>query len=59
MISPDLGSIYPCGQCRQRMSEFNVARVIVEDAGGEPRAHDLDEILPGRFTDWREDSTSS
>jgi cytidine deaminase len=58
VISPDLESIYPCGQCRQRMSEFNTARVIVEDADGAPMAHAFEEILPGRFTDWREGSTS-
>ncbi|MGI9647789.1 MAG: cytidine deaminase [Acidimicrobiia bacterium] len=59
VISPDLGSIYPCGQCRQRMAEFSAARVIVEDADGAPIAHSLEEILPGRFTDWREGSTST
>lgn len=53
VVSPDLPAILPCGQCRQRMSEFNVERVIVEGADGNPESHTLDEMLPGRFTDWR------
>lgn len=59
VISPDIGSIYPCGQCRQRMAEFNASRVLVEGADGAPQAHSLEEILPARFTDWREGSTST
>lgn len=53
VISPDLTSIFPCGQCRQRMAEFDVERVVVEDANGTPDSHRLDELLPGSFTDWR------
>jgi len=53
VISPDLPAIFPCGQCRQRMSEFNVERVIVEGADGSPESHTLEEMLPGRFIDWR------
>jgi cytidine deaminase len=53
VVSLDLAAIYPCGQCRQRMSEFNVERVILEDPTGEPDSHTLEELLPGRFTDWR------
>ncbi len=52
VISPDLPSIFPCGQCRQRMAEFDVERVVVEAAGGGPDSHTLEEMLPGRFTDW-------
>lgn len=41
---------YPCGRCRQVMSEFNVKRVIVTGAdGSEVREHTLDELLPHRF----------
>ena len=54
VVSLDLPAIYPCGQCRQRMSEFNVERVILEDPTGEPDSHTLEELLPGRFTDWRQ-----
>jgi cytidine deaminase len=53
VASPDLPAIFPCGQCRQRMSEFDVDRVVVEDADGVADPHTIDELLPGRFTDWR------
>lgn len=52
VVSPDLPAIYPCGQCRQRMAEFDVERVVVEGPSG-PVSHPLEEMLPGRFTDWR------
>lgn len=45
----DLKECYPCGQCRQRMSEFGVQTVIVQGPEGEPRVHDLDELLPHGF----------
>jgi cytidine deaminase len=41
---------YPCGRCRQIMSEFDVARVLVTTAEGEIRSHTLDELLPYRFS---------
>ncbi|HEU4895693.1 MAG TPA: cytidine deaminase [Acidimicrobiia bacterium] len=42
---------YPCGRCRQIMSEFDVKRVVVTGAdGSEVREHTLDELLPYRFT---------
>lgn len=53
VISPDVKSIFPCGQCRQRMAEFQVERVILEGPDGAPESHLLEELLPGRFTDWR------
>ena len=59
VVSPDLPSIYPCGQCRQRMSEFDVQRVLVEGPDGEPEPHSLQELLPGRFTDWRPPPSTS
>lgn len=41
---------YPCGRCRQIMSEFDVGKVIVTAAdGSEVREHTLDELLPYRF----------
>ena len=46
----DVDGAYPCGRCRQIMSEFDVDNVIVtagEDA--EIREHTLDELLPYRF----------
>lgn len=59
VVSLDLPSIYPCGQCRQRMSEFGVQRVVLEGESGEPDLHSLEELLPGRFTDWREPPSTS
>lgn len=41
---------YPCGRCRQIMSEFDAERVVVTAAdGSEVRTHTLDELLPHRF----------
>jgi cytidine deaminase len=40
---------YPCGRCRQIMSEFGVERVLVTTGDGEVREHTLDELLPHRF----------
>ena len=41
---------YPCGRCRQIMSEFDVERVVVTSGvGSEVREHTLDELLPHRF----------
>ena len=39
----------PCGQCRQRMSEFGVERVILETVAGDADARPFSEILPGHF----------
>lgn len=42
---------YPCGRCRQIMSEFDVERVIVTAGeGSDVREHTLDELLPHRFS---------
>lgn len=46
----DTDGAYPCGRCRQIMSEFDVTRVIVTAAeGSEVREHTLDDLLPYRF----------
>lgn len=46
----DVDGAYPCGRCRQIMSEFDVEQVIVTaGVGSEVREHSLDEILPYRF----------
>ncbi|HEX6300787.1 MAG TPA: cytidine deaminase [Acidimicrobiia bacterium] len=46
----DTDGAYPCGKCRQIMSEFDVGRVIVTAGeGSEVREHTLDELLPYRF----------
>jgi len=49
----DAGTVddaYPCGRCRQIMSEFGVETIHVTTASGEVRTHTLDELLPHRFT---------
>lgn len=46
----DVEGAYPCGHCRQIMSEFDVERIIVTAAdGSEIRVHTLEELLPHRF----------
>lgn len=46
----DVNGSYPCGRCRQIMSEFDVERVIVTAGdGSEVREHTLDDLLPYRF----------
>ncbi|HEX6221401.1 MAG TPA: cytidine deaminase [Acidimicrobiia bacterium] len=46
----DTDGAYPCGRCRQIMSEFDVENVIVTAGeGSEVRVHTLDELLPFRF----------
>lgn len=46
----DVEGAYPCGRCRQIMSEFDVERVVVTAGeGSEVREHTLDELLPHRF----------
>lgn len=40
---------YPCGNCRQMMSEFGVRRVIVQNAEHGVLEHSLEELLPHSF----------
>lgn len=47
--STDIEGAYPCGRCRQIMSEFDVDRVIVTSGDGTVRVHTLDDLLPHRF----------
>jgi cytidine deaminase len=48
--APDTDGAYPCGKCRQIMSEFDVKRVVVTAGhGSDIREHTLDELLPYRF----------
>ena len=44
-----LDRAYPCGRCRQIMSEFGVGRIIVTTASDEIAVHTLDELIPFRF----------
>ena len=46
----DVEGAYPCGRCRQIMSEFDVETILVTAGeGSETREHTLDELLPHRF----------
>ena len=46
----DVDGAYPCGRCRQIMSEFDVTTVVVTGGPGtEIREHSLDELFPHRF----------
>ena len=46
----DVEGSYPCGRCRQVMSEFDVDRVIVTSGDGSAvREHTLEELLPYGF----------
>ena len=45
-----VGSAYPCGRCRQIMSEFGVERVVVTAGdGSEVREHRFADLLPHNF----------
>jgi cytidine deaminase len=47
----DVDGAYPCGDCRQIMSEFDVRRIVVTAGEGtEVREHTLDELIPYRFS---------
>ena len=45
----DGNGCYPCGHCRQKMREFGVETVIVEDPAGGARIHRFEELLPYGF----------
>ena len=48
--APDADRIYPCGRCRQIMSEFGVERIVVTGPDGFPiLEHTLGELLPHGF----------
>jgi cytidine deaminase len=43
------GRCYPCGNCRQIMSEFGVERLVVRSADGGIRVFQLADLLPRAF----------
>ena len=46
----DIEGAYPCGRCRQVMSEFGVEKVVVTAGDGAVvREHTLGELLPHQF----------
>jgi cytidine deaminase len=49
--APGTSAAYPCGRCRQIMSEFGVDQVHVSaGSGSKVMTHTLDELLPHRFS---------
>ncbi|MEX0757570.1 MAG: cytidine deaminase [Acidimicrobiia bacterium] len=44
-----IDSAYPCGRCRQIMSEFGVETIHVATNDGTINTHTMDELLPHRF----------
>lgn len=48
--APSVAGAYPCGRCRQIMSEFGVDQVhVTAGSGSKVMSHTLDELLPHRF----------
>jgi cytidine deaminase len=45
----DVEGSYPCGRCRQIMSEFGIERILVTSDAGEVREHRLEELMPHGF----------
>jgi cytidine deaminase len=45
----DMSGTYPCGNCRQLMSEFGVRRVVIAGPNGEVVEHDFEELHPHGF----------
>jgi cytidine deaminase len=44
-----LEAAYPCGRCRQILSEFGTQKVLVTTAEPDTREHSLSELLPHQF----------
>ena len=50
IFSPNAKLCYPCGACRQWITEFcKDASVIVEDSQGNPQSISIKELLPHSF----------
>ena len=50
IFSPNTKLCYPCGACRQWISEFSKdASVIIENAEGQPQSFSIKELLPYSF----------
>jgi cytidine deaminase len=47
--APSLDAAYPCGRCRQILSEFGTQTVLVTTAEPGTREHSLSELLPHQF----------
>jgi len=52
VVGLDAESVTPCGQCRQRMTEFEVEWIVLEGRDGEPEVVTLDDLLPRSFRNW-------
>jgi cytidine deaminase len=44
-----LEAAYPCGRCRQILSEFGTQKVLVTTAEPDTKEHSLSELLPHQF----------
>lgn len=51
VFSPNQKMCFPCGACRQWLSEFggSLLKVVVEDESGNPKVFELSELLPHSF----------
>jgi len=50
IYSPDKQECFPCGACRQWISEFSDnARIIVAGKDGQPKEYSIQELLPNSF----------
>lgn len=48
--APTPAAAYPCGRCRQIMSEFGVEHIhVTAGSGSKIESHTIDELLPHRF----------
>lgn len=50
---------YPCGLCRQFMSEFGINLKIIVEQGSEIREHKLRELLPYAFVTFESQNKST
>ncbi|HHU48398.1 MAG: cytidine deaminase [Caldicoprobacterales bacterium] len=52
-VTSDLDKpIYPCGICRQVLTEFKIPIVIVADRNGNYKIHRTEELIPNAFSEF-------
>jgi cytidine deaminase len=49
IVSPNAAPCFPCGACRQILSEFGCKEVVVLGASGDPQSYPFDTLLPHAF----------
>lgn len=52
VVGLDAEAVAPCGQCRQRMTEFEVEWIVLERTDGRPEIVSLEDLLPRSFRNW-------